>query len=71
MSGLSEDTRAGAPKRLSDLLAAEGIVFDIKGIVKRRRICGFGVGRRSTRKMWRPFCLGSIGLSTNPGAAAA
>ena len=30
-SGLSEDTRAGAPKRLSDLLAAEGIAFDIKG----------------------------------------
>ena len=31
-SGLSEDARADAPKRLSDLLAAEGIAFDIKGI---------------------------------------
>ena len=30
-SGLSEDARAGAPKRLSDLLAAEGIALDIKG----------------------------------------
>ncbi len=30
-SGLSEDARAGAPARLSDLLAAEGIAFDIKG----------------------------------------
>ena len=30
-SGLSEDARAAAPARLSDLLAAEGIAFDIKG----------------------------------------
>ena len=30
-SGLSEDARVGAPKRLSDRLAAEGISLDIKG----------------------------------------
>ena len=30
-SGLSEEARAEAPKRLSDLLAAEGVAFDIKG----------------------------------------